>query len=64
MYESGSGVEQDLVQARKWFKLAGKQKYEDARKRKRKLAERMTPEEIALGDMWAREWEEAQERKK
>lgn len=64
IYESGSGVEQDFVQARKWFKLAGKQKYEDARKRKRKLAERMTPEEIALGDMWAREWEEAQEAKK
>jgi len=64
MYESGSGVERDFVQARKWYKLSGKQKYQDARKRKRRLADKMTPEEIALGDMWAREWEEAQAQKK
>jgi hypothetical protein len=64
MYESGIGVKKDAVQARKWFKLAGKQKYKDARKRRNRLAKTMTPEEIALGDMWAREWERAREQEK
>lgn len=56
MLESGRGVERDVVQAYKWFKLAGEQRYEDARKRRKKLADTMTSTELALGEMWAREW--------
>jgi len=56
MYESGSGVERDVVQAYKWFKLAAQQRYEDAKKRRKKLADTMTSTEIALGEMWTREW--------
>jgi len=59
MYESGSGVERDVVQAYKWFDLAGQQRYEDARKRRKKLADTMTSTEIALGEMWMREWKRA-----
>jgi hypothetical protein len=59
MYESGSGVDRDVVQAYKWFKLAAEQRYEDARKRRKKLADTMTSTEIALGEMWTREWKRA-----
>ena len=57
MYEAGRGVEErDVVEAYKWFKLAAEQRYEGARKRRKKLADTMTSTEIALGEMWAREW--------
>jgi len=56
MYEAGRGVERDVVEAYKWFKLAAEQRYEGARKRRKKLANTMTSTEIALGEMWAREW--------
>jgi TPR repeat protein len=59
IYESGEGVERDPVQAYKWFKLAAAQRYEDARKRRKKLADGMTSTEIALGEMWVREWKKA-----
>jgi len=54
MFESGQGVRVDLVQARLWFSLAGEQRYEDARKRRRKVADKMTPEQIAQADMLVR----------
>jgi TPR repeat protein len=60
MYEAGEGVDRNVVQAYKWFKLAAGQKYEDARKRRKKLADRMSPSEIAHGEMWAREWRKEQ----
>ena len=56
MYEAGEGVEQDVVQSYKWFKLAAEQKYDDAKKRRKKLGNRMTSSELALGEMWVREW--------
>ena len=56
MYEAGQGVERDLIQARKWFTIAGESRYPYAKKRKKKVAKEMTPREIALGDMWAREF--------
>jgi TPR repeat protein len=56
MFESGDGVRKDLVQAHLWFRLAGEQKEADARKRRRKLAKKMTPEQIAYADMLARHW--------
>ncbi len=54
MYEQGVGTEQDLVQAYVWFKLAGQQRYEDARKRKKRVAKRMDPYAIAEADMLVR----------
>jgi TPR repeat protein len=54
MYESGDGVRKDLIQAHFWFRQAGDQKYEDARKRRRKVAKKMTPKQIAYADMLAR----------
>jgi len=54
LYEAGEGVRRDLIQAHLWFRIAGEQKYEDAKKRRKRVAERMTPEQIALADMQAR----------
>ena len=54
MFESGQGVREDLVQARVWFTIAGEQRYSDARKRRRKVADRMTAEQIAQADMLVR----------
>lgn len=57
MYATGEGVERDLIQARKWFAIAAESKHPGAKKQKKKIAKEMTPGEIALGDMWAREFE-------
>jgi TPR repeat protein len=59
MYEAGEGIEQDVIQAYKWFKLAAEERYEDARKRRKRLGNRMTSSEIALAEMWMREWKKA-----
>jgi TPR repeat protein len=56
MYETGTGVKRDLIQARKWFAVAAQARYEDAKKRSKRVAKEMTAKEIALGDMWAREY--------
>ncbi len=64
IYEAGEGIEQDLIQARKWFAIAAESRYASARKRKKKVAKEMTPEEIALGDMWAREFRNTRKKKK
>jgi len=54
MYEAGEGIRADLIQAHLWFREAGRQKYLDAKKRRRKVADRMTPEQIAYAEMLAR----------
>ena len=54
MYEKGEGLRKDLIQAYFWFRVAGTDKYSDARKRRRKVAESMTPEQIAYADMLVR----------
>lgn len=64
MYVSGEGVERDLIQARKWFAIAAESKYPGAKKQKKKIAKEMTPGEIALGDMWAREFEKQRKARK
>jgi len=56
MYELGDGVRKDFVQAHYWFRLAGDQKEGDAKKRRRRLAKKMTPEQIAYADMLARDY--------
>jgi len=54
IYDAGRDVERDLIEARKWFYLAAESRYPKARKRKKQIAQDMTPKEIALGDMWGR----------
>ena len=64
MFEKGEGVRKNLIQAYFWFKVAGDEKYSDARKRRRKVADRLTPEQIAYADMLARHRkQEAKEKK-
>ena len=54
LYEKGQGTRKDLIQAHFWFGVAGAEKYSDARKRRRKVAQGMTPEQIAYADMLLR----------
>jgi len=56
LYEAGRGVPTDLTISYVWFKLAGTHKYADARKRRKAVAKRMTPYELAQADLMAREW--------
>ena len=64
IYQAGEAVEQDLVQARKWFAIAAESRHPGANKRRKKVAKEMTPGEIALGDMWAREFRTERKKKK
>ena len=41
---------------RRRFNLAGDEKYGDARKRRRRVAKKMTDHEIAYAELHAREW--------
>ena len=59
MYEAGEGVEKSAIDAHKWYSLAAEQRFEDAKKRKKNVAKTMTPKEIALAEMWLREWKKA-----
>ena len=54
LYEKGEGIRKDLIQAYFWFGVAGAEKYSNARKRRRKVAQGMTPEQIAYADMLLR----------
>ena len=57
LYESGEDiVERDLILARKWFAIAAEGKFKGAKKRMKMVAKSMTAGEIALGDMYAREF--------
>jgi len=47
LYESGWGVPKDYVQAHMWFNLASAQGNADARKSRDRIAEKMTPSQIA-----------------
>ncbi len=55
-YAKGEGVPQDYVQAHLWFNLATAQGNKTARKVRDKLAERMTPAQLAKAERLAREW--------
>ena len=54
MYEAGLGTRQDLIQAHLWYNLAGQERYLDSRKRRKRVAKKLTPEQLALADMLAR----------
>jgi TPR repeat protein len=56
MLDEAEGVEEDLIEAYAWFKIAGEDRYEDSRKRKRRVADRMDPFQIAEADLRVREW--------
>jgi TPR repeat protein len=57
LYETGDEpLERDLIQARKWFAIAAESRFKGAKKRMKAVAKRMTEGEIALGDLWAREF--------
>ena len=50
MYEHGLGVPQDYIQAHMWYNLAGYAGFRD------RLAEKMSPMQIAEAQRLAREW--------
>ncbi len=61
MYSEGRGVAQDYVQGHMWISLAaaqGKESY--YRKTRDKLAERLTPAQLAEAQRLAREWKPKQ----
>jgi TPR repeat protein len=62
MYLAGTGTRRDLMLAYQWFKLAGAQRYADAKKRRKQIAREMTPHQIAEADMHVRMWREEQRR--
>jgi len=63
MYEEGEGIRTDLIQAHFWFRQAGDQRYENAKKRRRKVADKMTPEQIAMAELLARQRERERKNK-
>jgi TPR repeat protein len=67
MYEAGTGTakgKKDLVQARLWFTMAEEQKYLDAKKRRKRVAKAMSPEQIAMADMLVRHKKQAARERK
>jgi TPR repeat protein len=62
MYLEASGTRRDLMLSYQWFKIAGSQRYEDAKRRRKKVAREMTPYQIAEADMRVRLWHEAHDR--
>ncbi len=56
MYREGQGVPQDDVQAHMWFNLSAAHGMESARTLRDKLAEKMTPAQLADAQRLALEW--------
>jgi TPR repeat protein len=56
MYQQGDGVPQDYVLAHMWFNLAAARNSDMARLNRDKLADKMTPAQIAEAQRLAREW--------
>jgi hypothetical protein len=56
IYEHGRGVPQDRVQAHMWFNLAAAQGENNAAESRDRMAQRMTPAQIAEAQKLAREW--------
>jgi hypothetical protein len=57
LYASGKGVPQDYVRAHLWFNLASAQGSDRAIDAREKIAEVMTPQQIAEAQKLAREWQ-------
>ncbi len=56
MYVEGQGVPQDFVRAHMWWDLAAAQGHEKARQARDRLAEKMTPAQLADAQRLARKW--------
>jgi uncharacterized protein len=56
IYSEGQGVPQDYVQAHMWFNLASAMGEPTAAEQRDKLAQRMTPAQVAKAQKLAREW--------
>ncbi len=56
MFSTGQGVPYDPVLAHQWFNLAAMQGSDEAKARRRELADEMSPEQIAEAQRRAREW--------
>ena len=55
LYHTGHGVPQDLVRAHMWYNLAAANGYDDGKTWRDRLAENMTPAQIAEAQKLARE---------
>jgi len=58
MHNNGLGVEQDNVQAHKWYNIAGTNEDEIGRKSKDDVEKQMNPDQIAEAQRLAKEWME------
>ena len=56
MYEKGQGVEQDYVEAHKWFNISGINGNEIGRRNADIIEKKMTPGQIAVAVGLARKW--------
>jgi hypothetical protein len=56
MYDDGQGVPHDIVQAHKWYSLAATNGDKPAAELRDKVANQMTPVQIAEAQKLAREW--------
>ena len=56
MYVKGQGVEQDYVEAHKWFNIAGMNGNEIGRRNANIVEKKMLPGQIAVAVGLAREW--------
>ncbi len=56
MYAVGRDVEQNLIEAHKWFNIAAFRGSESAARYRRELADEMSSTEIAMAQREAREW--------
>jgi TPR repeat protein len=55
-YANGEGVEQDWVQAYKWFSIAGMRKNASAAENTKVALSKMTAEQIDQAQVLAKEW--------
>ena len=55
-YSTGRDVEQDLVNAHKWFNLAALKGSREALQYRLEIAQEMTEQQIAVAQKRAREW--------
>lgn len=56
IYSTGLGVEEDFIEAHKWFNLAALRGNEDAKVYRKDMAEQMSSEEISEAQKSARMW--------
>ncbi len=56
MYSVGRDVEQDLVQAHKWFNLAVVRGKREAKEYRTELAQEMSKSDVSTAQRMAREW--------